>query len=79
MSRFHEVTCYLCPSCLVAHEASCKITSLSFLLGNMFGSRLFLLTGFIVTFLQAEFSLPEQFKSTWNGKTFVTTSSESLG
>ncbi|CAH3188841.1 unnamed protein product [Porites evermanni] len=26
-----------------------------------------------------EYSLPEQFKSVWNGKTFVTTSSESLG
>ncbi|XP_020617448.1 adenylyl cyclase-associated protein 2-like [Orbicella faveolata] len=27
----------------------------------------------------AEYALPEQFKSTWNGKTFVTTCSESLG
>ncbi|XP_078384537.1 LOW QUALITY PROTEIN: adenylyl cyclase-associated protein 1-like [Oculina patagonica] len=27
----------------------------------------------------AEYCLPEQFKSIWNGKTFVTTSSESLG
>ena len=33
----------------------------------------------LLLFQQGEYSLPEQFKSVWNGKTFVTTSSESLG
>ena len=34
---------------------------------------------FISLLYQVEFALPEQYKSTWNGKTFVTTTTESLG
>lgn len=33
----------------------------------------------ISSLYQVEFALPEQYKSTWNGKTFVTTTTESLG